>query len=111
MKAGQPQHRGIFLTLAFAGIMAVGLLAGNGISKDITSYGGTKLGTVPEFHPELGMGWLQGYLDPKALPNSLALIPRPPEPGSTAQLLDEEVARDTFGVARRGSPWRKKTSI
>ncbi|AXA44261.1 hypothetical protein [Rhizobium leguminosarum] len=76
----------------------MGPIVGNGISKDITSYGGTELDTVPEFHPKLGMGWMQGYLDPKALPNSLALIPKPPEPGSTAQLLGEEIARSTLAL-------------
>ena len=42
------------------------------------------------------MGALQGYLDPKALPNSLALIPPPPLAGSAAFAHDEEVAKSTF---------------
>ncbi len=58
----------------------------------------TKLGTIPEFHPELKLGALQGYLDLKALPNSLALIPPPPEPGSAAFALDVEVAQNTFAL-------------
>ena len=44
------------------------------------------------------MGALQGYLDPKALPNSLALIPPPPAPGSAAFALDVEVAKNTFAL-------------
>ena len=59
-------------------------------------------GAVPAFHPELGLGALQGYLDPKALPNSLALVPPPPVIGSDAFAHDEEVARATFGL--RGTP-------
>lgn len=90
------------IKIALAGMLVMTAFVGHGISKDITSYSGTELGTVPEFHPELGMGWLQGYLDPKALPNSLVLIPRPPEAGSTAQLQDDEVARKTFAL--HGTP-------
>ena len=62
----------------------------------------TRLGTIPEFHPELKLGALQGYLDPKAMPDSLALIPPPPAPGSTAFALDVEVAQNTFAL--RGTP-------
>lgn len=58
----------------------------------------TKLGTVPEFHPELGLGALEGYLDPEELPNSLALIPPPPAPGSAAFAHDVEVAQNTFAL-------------
>lgn len=58
----------------------------------------TKLGTIPEFHPELGLEALEGYLGPDALPNSLALIPRPPLPGSAAYAHDKEVARKTFAL-------------
>jgi hypothetical protein len=61
-----------------------------------SSQSGTKLGTIPEFHPELGLGALQGYLDPKALPNSLALIPPPPAPGSAAFADMQEEELGTF---------------
>ncbi|WP_210336058.1 phosphatase PAP2 family protein [Ensifer sp. ENS09] len=84
--------------MAVSAMLAVSLFASIAEAKDISSFGGTELGTVPEFHPELGMGWLEGYLDQKALPNSLLLIPRPPEAGSTAQLLDDEVARNTLAL-------------
>ena len=56
----------------------------------------TKLGSIPEFHPEMNLGALQGYLDPKALPDSLALIPPPPAPNSAAFAHDVEVAKNTF---------------
>ncbi len=58
----------------------------------------SKLGSIPEFHPELKLGALQGYLDPHALPNSLVLVPEPPAPGSAAQANDEEIARNTFAL-------------
>ncbi len=88
-------HRRALLSLGLAGFLAFGLLTGCAPqSRDLR----TKLGTVPEFHPELGLGALQGYLDPKALPNSLALIPPPPLAGSAALAHDEEVAKSTFGL-------------
>ncbi len=95
------EHRTPFGAILI-GFLALCLFTGGAISKDITSYGGSELGAIPEFHPELGVGWLQGYLDPKALPNSLILIPRPPAPGSAALAEDEEIARGT--VALRGTP-------
>ncbi|MCX6917370.1 MAG: phosphatase PAP2 family protein, partial [Verrucomicrobia bacterium] len=58
----------------------------------------TQLGTIPEFHPELRLGALQGYLAPTNLPNSLALIPPPPAPGSAAYAHDVEVAKNTFAL-------------
>jgi membrane-associated phospholipid phosphatase len=58
----------------------------------------TKLGTIPEFHPELRLGALRGYLAATNLPNSLALIPPPPAPGSAAFALDVEVAQNTFAL-------------
>ena len=58
----------------------------------------TKLGTIPEFHPELGLGALEGYLDPEDLPDSLTLIPPPPAPGSAALAHDKEVAEKTFAL-------------
>ena len=64
----------------------------------LSSQARTKLGTIPEFHPELGLGALQGYLDPKSLPNSLALIPSPPAPGSAAFALDVEIAQNSFAL-------------
>ena len=42
---------------------------------------------------ELRQGLVVGYLKPQALPNSLALLPPPPAPDSTALALDEEAGR------------------
>ncbi len=50
--------------------------------------GQSKPAAVPEIHP----GILAGYLQPEALPNSLALIPPPPAKGSAALALDEEIS-------------------
>ena len=87
--------RRTILSLGLAAVFAFGLFNACAPKSDDLR---TKLGTVPEFHPELGLGALQGYLDPKALPNSLALIPPPPLAGTAALAHDEEVAKSTFGL-------------
>lgn len=43
-----------------------------------------------------------GYLAPAAIPSSLLQLPPPPQPGSAAQLLDEEIARRSLTL--RGTP-------
>lgn len=45
---------------------------------------------------EIHTGILKGYLAFEMLPNSLALIPPPPAPGSTALALDKEVSRNSL---------------
>lgn len=53
--------------------------------------------------PEMHAGYIAGYLYPgKTLPDSLALIPPPPAPGSAAFALDEDVAKRSFAL--RGTP-------
>lgn len=54
--------------------------------------------TVPEIRP----GIPAGYLSTQALPQSLALIPPPPAPGSAALAADEEAMRK--GLTLRGTP-------
>ena len=49
---------------------------------------------VPEVHP----GILAGYLQAESLPNSLALIPSPPVPGSAAYAFDEEISRKALAL-------------
>lgn len=57
---------------------------------------------------ELRPGILQGYLEPKALPDSLKLLPAPPKTGSPADLLD--LARAKATIAIQGSPrWELAT--
>jgi acid phosphatase (class A) len=85
-------------SLLWVGVLALSLFSGCSAQNADTSSARSKLGTVPEFHPELRLGALQGYLDPKALPNSLVLIPPPPAQGSAAFALDVEVAKNTFAL-------------
>ena len=47
--------------------------------------------SVLEPVPEIRPGLLQGYLPIRSLPNSLALLPSPPEEGSAALARDQEV--------------------
>ena len=52
--------------------------------------------------PEVRPGILQGYLDPKTLPNSLKLMPKAPVQGSAAQKLDDAVSQKY--LALQGTP-------
>ncbi len=94
MKLSPTKIYAINLLLIFS--LALSLFTGCATTKDQSFQARTKLGTIPAFHPEYGLGMLQGYLDPKAVPNSVALIPPPPSPDSAAFAHDEEVARSTF---------------
>ena len=53
--------------------------------------------TSPEVVGEFrkGSGYLNGYLDRKQLPDSLALLPPPPAPGSAAQAADQDAYKST----------------
>lgn len=56
---------------------------------------------VGEFRP--GSGYVRGYLDPKVLPNSLAILPKPPADDSaqkTADLSTYQATRATRGLPR-----------
>jgi acid phosphatase (class A) len=55
---------------------------------------------VGEYAP--GSGYLKGYLDRKLLPDSLALLPRPPADGSPEQAADLAIHRATRAL--RGTP-------
>ena len=96
MKTTPTKFRAINLALVCT--LALSLFNGCATTNDVSSQARTKLGTIPAFHPEYGLGTLQGYLDPKAVPNSVALIPPPPSPNSAAFAHDEEVARSTFAL-------------
>ncbi len=64
---------------------------------------------IPSTVPELRPGILAGYLPRSALPDSLALLPPPPVPGSPAQAADEAAFLAT--VPLRGTPrWNLATS-
>lgn len=53
---------------------------------------------------ELRPGILQGYLSPKTLPDSFALLPPPPEAGSAAMVFDEQVSQNSLAL-RGTSRW------
>ena len=59
---------------------------------------GHDLRSKPAAVPEVRPGLLAGYLSPKALPNSLVLVPPPPAAGSAAFALDEEISRRSFAL-------------
>jgi acid phosphatase (class A) len=67
-----------------------------------TSVLSAKENTLTSQIPEIRPGILQGYLDPKVLPNSLKLIPEAPVPGSARQKLDNAVSQDSFAL--QGTP-------
>jgi len=54
-----------------------------------------------------GAGWLKGYPTPEQLPDSLALLPAPPAPGSAALQADAEAFRTltASSPARRQLAW------
>ena len=84
-----------FFNGVLASVLTIFLFTGCTGSQDSR----TQLGTVPEFHPELGLGVLEGYIAEEELPDSLILIPPPPPvPGSAAFAADEEIARKTFAL-------------
>ncbi len=56
----------------------------------------------PAAVPEIFPGYVAGYLQSKALPNGLALLPVPPSAGSAAFAYDEEVSQKSLSL--RGSP-------
>jgi len=68
----------------------------------IAGCAGLQQQSTPAAVPEIRPGLLAGYLQPEALPNSLALLPPPPASGSAALALDEEVS--TKALALRGTP-------
>ena len=88
-------NRRTFLSVGLVAILSLGLFTGCTSKNEAPR---TKLGTIPEFHPELGLGALQGYLPVKDLPNILELIPPPPLAGSAAEANDEGIARSSFAL-------------
>jgi len=82
---------------ALVSVMASALLAGCQSAPPLPT---TSPEEVGEFRA--GSGYLRGYLDRKALPNSLALLPKPPAADSAEQAAD--VAVYTATRALRGTP-------
>lgn len=84
----------VYATIAATAFIAFLAIIAGCASLEIPS----KPAAVPEIRP----GILSGYLPPKSLPNSVALLPPPPAAGSTAFVLDDEIYRKTR--AARGTP-------
>ncbi len=84
------------------GILAVSVACLAGCAS--APQGGPPPPISPAPIPELvkGTGVLIGYLDPKALPDSAALLPPPPAPGSPAAAADEAAHRAL--AAQRATP-------
>ncbi len=91
----RPQFSTTALATAFAAALTA--LAGCQTAAPVPS-------TSPEVVGEYraGSGYLKGYLDRKQLPDSLALLPKPPAEGSAAQAADLAAYRSTRAL--RGTP-------
>jgi acid phosphatase (class A) len=75
-------------------LVCAAIIAGCGTSGGVSQ---------PPSMREIHAGSLGGYLPTSALPNSVTLLPPPPEAGSVAFALDEEIAKKSFelrGTAR-----------
>lgn len=87
-----------------AGIGAVLVLAIVVAVSAGVSFAHGEAASVPEIRP----GIPAGYLPARDVPDSLALVPVPPPPGSAALALDQEIARASFAL--RGTPrWKLAT--
>ena len=71
-----------FLGVVFAAVLAISLFTGCATKNDDSSQARSKLGAIPEFHPEMGLGALQGYLRSQGAPGQ----PRLDSPASTRWL-------------------------
>lgn len=74
--------RGVLSVIAIAGILA--------------GCAGPNANGRPAAVPEIMPGFLAGYLPAEGIPDSLALLPPPPAPGSAALALDEEISRKSL---------------
>jgi len=87
-----------FFNVALAFVISLSLFTGCAAKNNISAPTQSKVSEMAD----LRSGLLAGYLEDKESPDSLALIPPPPAPGSAAFALDEDVARRTFAL--RGTP-------
>ena len=78
------------LKCAFPFLVAVILL--NSCCTQEASINQKALTSLSKEIKEISPGILEGYLSIEEIPNSLKLIPPPPEQGSAAFLLDQEIA-------------------
>lgn len=83
-----------FFNVALAFVISLSLFTGCALKNDISVPTQSKVAGMADLRSEL----LAGYLEGKEYPDSLALIPPPPAPGSAAFALDEDVAQKTFAL-------------
>ncbi|HWR30699.1 MAG TPA: phosphatase PAP2 family protein [Negativicutes bacterium] len=84
-----------FRNIALSCILILNLLSGYAAANAPTSLDPEKTIDLSAYERS---GLLPGYLPVNDHPNSLALLPPPPAPGSAEFALDEDVARRTFAV-------------
>jgi len=82
-----------FFNAALACALLLSLFSGGATANDVIAPAQSNVADLSEH-----LGFLAGYLESKEYPDSLALIPPPPAPGSAAFALDEDVARRTFAL-------------
>lgn len=70
-------------------IFIIGLLTASCVQQPTVE---KPLTSISKEIPEISKGILQGYLSEQELPNSLKLVSPPPEEGSAAYALDQEIA-------------------
>jgi len=92
-------------TMWLAAVLAAGSLGLAGCASSPAQGGAEAAAAAPASAPipEIRPGIMAGYLDPKQLPDSLALLPSPPAPGTPAFANDEAVhaaARKLRGTPR-----------
>ncbi len=84
-----------FINRRFCRLLPVVLASAATMAGCASNIGRDKPAALPA---ELRTGSVEGYLQPSALPNSLALLPPPPTTGSTALALDEEFSKKSFAL-------------
>lgn len=82
-----------FFNAALTCVILLSLFSGYATANDVIAPAQSNVADLSEH-----LGFLAGYLERKEYPDSLALIPPPPAPGSAAFALDEDVARRTFAL-------------
>jgi acid phosphatase (class A) len=91
---------GVSLSRGTAAVAALGLVLSALAGCQTVSAPASSAATVGELVP--GSGFLRGYLDPKALPDSLSLLPKPPAEGSATLAADQAIFQSTRAL--RDSP-------
>jgi acid phosphatase (class A) len=89
-------HENVYAIIAAAALAAI--LAIEGCAGGAGKGDGTEAHGRPAAVPEIAPSTPDGYLAPNAVPDSLALLPPPPTPGSAAFASDEDVSRKSLAL-------------